>query len=216
TRSIALTTASGARHRAGFAHFRGGAIYNVKIPRAQEILGEERVVHTAEHLASAMFYLGAPLQEIPRAQLTANRQTPSKPHAVFHPVASAPDKTWPAEHFLKLAEHVQSAYGLEPIFIAAAEDDLSPFLGHRLVAGAKLSEVKDLIASASLFLGNDSGPAHMAAAFGLPVAVVFGNSDHRIWGPWKTTAEVLTSPDGISAIEPEQMMAALDRLGVKA
>ena len=44
-------------------------VYNVRIPRAQEILGVERKVHTAEHLASAMFYLGAPMVEIPRAKL---------------------------------------------------------------------------------------------------------------------------------------------------
>ena len=41
------------------------AAYNVRIPRAQEILGVERKVHTAEHLASAMFYLGAPVVRDP-------------------------------------------------------------------------------------------------------------------------------------------------------
>ena len=65
---MALTTASLAKYRAGFRHFRGAALYNIKIPRAQEILGEERVVHTAEHLASAMFFLGAPTQEIPSSR----------------------------------------------------------------------------------------------------------------------------------------------------
>src|SRR6202171_72034 len=69
SRSTALTAFSGARFRAGFAHFQYSAIYNVKIPRAQEILGLERKVHTAEHLASAVFYLGAPRLEIPRAKL---------------------------------------------------------------------------------------------------------------------------------------------------
>src|SRR4051812_45392067 len=41
TRSMVLTAASGARLRAGFAHFRGSSMYNIRIPRAQEILGEE-------------------------------------------------------------------------------------------------------------------------------------------------------------------------------
>jgi ADP-heptose:LPS heptosyltransferase len=50
--SSAISTAlSGARFRAGFAHFRPSWIYNVRIPRAQEILGVGRKVHTAEHLA---------------------------------------------------------------------------------------------------------------------------------------------------------------------
>ncbi|HUS05202.1 MAG TPA: hypothetical protein VMZ52_02830, partial [Bryobacteraceae bacterium] len=51
TRSIVLMTASGARLRAGFAHYRASGMYNVRIPTAQQILRVERKVHTAEHLA---------------------------------------------------------------------------------------------------------------------------------------------------------------------
>src|SRR5438445_201106 len=68
SRSAALTAASGAKIRAGFAHYRFAQAYTVKIPTAQQILGVDRVVHTAEHLASAIFYLGAPRVEIPRAR----------------------------------------------------------------------------------------------------------------------------------------------------
>jgi lipopolysaccharide heptosyltransferase III len=71
TRSAWMTALSGARWRAGFGHFRHGFVYNVRIPRAQEILGVDRKVHTAEHLASAMFYLGAPRCEVGRAKLGA-------------------------------------------------------------------------------------------------------------------------------------------------
>src|SRR5579863_10729804 len=67
--SAMWTALSGARFRAGFAHFRPSLIYNVKIPRAQEILEVDRKVHTAEHLASAMFYLGVPPVDVPRAKL---------------------------------------------------------------------------------------------------------------------------------------------------
>src|ERR1051326_1758632 len=71
TRSARLTLACRAPLRAAFAHFRFSGLYNVRIPRAQAIMGVERKVHTAEHLASAMFYLGAPIGEIPRARLFA-------------------------------------------------------------------------------------------------------------------------------------------------
>src|SRR5258708_38788009 len=64
TRSAQLTLAARARLRAGFGLFRFSAIYNIRIPRAQEILGVERKVHTVEHLASAMFYLGVSITEI--------------------------------------------------------------------------------------------------------------------------------------------------------
>jgi hypothetical protein len=55
-----LTLRSGARFRAGFGHHRYSFIYSHKIPRAQEILGTEQTVQSAEHLASAMFWLGVP------------------------------------------------------------------------------------------------------------------------------------------------------------
>ena len=61
TTSAWWTALSGARFRAGFQHYRMGWVYNVPIPRTQQILGRppEQAVHTAEHQASAMFHLGA-------------------------------------------------------------------------------------------------------------------------------------------------------------
>jgi heptosyltransferase-3 len=217
TRSAWMTLLSGARHRAGFAHFRHQSVYNVHIPRAQQILGVERTVHTAEHLASAVFYLGAPISEIPRARLVARPplERPSRPAAVIHPVASAPAKTWNAQGFLAVAGHLQQS-GLEPVFIGAADADLAPFRAFRTVSGAPLSEIKRLLSSAALFVGNDSGPAHMAAAFGLPVVVIFGASDPAIWGPWRTVSEVVTAPGGISRVETAQVLDALTRLRVHA
>ena len=229
-RSAWVTALSGARYRAGFAHFRHQFAYNVRIPRAQEILGEERKVHTAEHLASAMFYLGVPPCEIPRATLVARIPQPRPgaspagaheqpqvlrhdgPYAVIHPTAAAPGKTWPAERFLAVAEHLRAS-GLEPLFIGGAQDDLSGFRAFRVVHGAPLGEIKRLLSTAALFIGNDSGPAHMAAAFGLPVVVLFAASDPVIWGPWRTASEVLSAPGGIASIETTQVLEAVARLG---
>lgn len=216
TRSMGLTTACGARFRAGFVHFRAAAIYNVRIPTAQEILGVDRTVHTAEHLASAVFYLGVPLREIPRARLFAERREPPWPYAVFHPVASAPDKTWTAEGFLAVAEHLKTDAGLEPVFIAGAGESLTPFAGYRTLVGAPLAQVKHLMASASLFVGNDSGPAHMAAAFAVPTVVIFGNSSPEIWGPWKTESAVLSSHAGIGDVKAEAVIEAIGKLRKQA
>ena len=212
TRSAGLTVASGARFRAGFAHFRFARAYNVIIPKAQEILGVDRVVHTAEHLASAMFFLGAQRVEIPRARLSAERRPGAPPYAVIHPIASHPDKTWPAERFLSVAAQL----GMKSVFIAGPGEDLSAFEAHRTLSGAPLPEIKNLIANASLFIGNDSGPAHMAAAFGISIIVLFGASDVDIWRPWKTPAETLVGDGGISSISTEQVISALARLRVHA
>src|SRR6266403_441056 len=141
SRSAALTAASGAQFRAGFAHFRFAQTYNVRIPRAQEILGVHRVVHTAEHLASAMFFLGARPIEIPRARLHAVKRSSGNTYAVIHPIASGPNKTWPADRFLAVAAKLE----IEPVFIGGPEDDLSAFEAYRTLAGAPLAETKDLL-----------------------------------------------------------------------
>jgi heptosyltransferase III len=214
TRSMALAAASGASIRAGFAHHSGSFLYSHKIPRAQEILGEERPVHTAEHLASAMFWLGVPMAPIPRARLVA--RNPANPadrvyattaYAAIHPFASTPEKTWPAERFLAVAAQLRAS-GLEPVFLAGPSDDTAPFSEYRILRAAPLNEVKDLMAGAQLFLGNDSGPAHMAAAFGVPVAVIFGASNPTTWAPWRTESRVLVAPTSIAEITVEQVMAA--------
>jgi ADP-heptose:LPS heptosyltransferase len=214
--SMLLTLASGAERRAGFAHHRGAFVYHLRIPRAQQILGDERPVHTAEHLASAMFYLGCPVQEIPRACLfTTGQSTPaSVPYAVVHPTAAAEYKTWPAERFVAVAEHLRESARLVPVFIGAASDDMMPFRAFRTVTGAPLDEVKALIAGASLYIGNDSGPAHIAAAFDIPLVVLYGRVEHQTtWAPWRaTSAATLVDKRGIAAIAIGDAIAAIDRL----
>ncbi len=216
TRSAWLTAASLAPVRAGFAHHRFAALYNVCIPRAQQILKEERPVHTAEHLASAMFFLGVPRTDIPRAHLAAKPLHASYPYAVLHPYASSPDKTWPAERFLAIARHLQEHAALVPIFIGSPADDLSVFAREFRTSQTSLSETKNMIAGASFFLGNDSGPAHMAAAFGVPLVVLFANSNPVTWAPWRTTAEVVVASGGMAQLAVEQVLPAVDRLRVKA
>ena len=58
--------------------------------------------------------------------------------------------------------------------IGGTGDDLAPFAKYRCIGGSPLKDVQKLLASAALFVGNDSGPAHIAAAFGVPVVVIFG------------------------------------------
>jgi ADP-heptose:LPS heptosyltransferase len=214
-----MTVVSGAKFRAGFGHFRHQFVYNVRIPRAQEILGVERTVHTAEHLASAMFYLGVPAGEIPRGKIVApacsGQARRPVPLAVIHPVAANPQKTWRAEGFLAVAAHLQQS-GFEPVFIGGPDDDLSAFREYRVVSGAPLSETKQLLSEASLFVGNDSGPAHIAAAFGLPVVVIFGASDPAIWRPWRTASEVVAGSGDIAGIADAKVLDALARLRVHA
>jgi len=215
TRSAWMTVLSGAKYRAGFAHFRHRFAYNVLIPRAQDTLHVDRTVHTAEHLASALFYLGVSIGEIPRASLFTDRRKAGGTYAVLHPFGATPEKTWPATRFLEVAESLDRS-GLSPVFIGGPGDDLTSFRQFRCLSAAPLGEIKQLLSGASLFLGNDSGPAHMAAAFGVPVVVIFGSSDPAIWAPWRTASEVIASPEGIDRVETSVVWSAVHRLRVHA
>ncbi len=216
TRSARLTLLSRARFRAGFDIFRPGWVYNTPVPTAQETLGISRRVHTAEHMASAMFYLGVPISDVPRAHIEPapgrSRYSADLPYAVIHPLAATPEKTWPSENFLELARYFESSMGLQPVFIGGPGEDLSVFQPYRTVSGAPLSEIAKLMRDAAFFAGNDSGPAHVAAAFGIPQLIIFGPSDCEVWAPWRTPAEILKADGAIRDIPIERAIQAVERL----
>lgn len=210
TRSQWMTALSGAPWRVGFAHHSFTAAYNLRIPRAQKILGVNRTVHTAEHLASAMFALGVPIRDVPRAEMYADASPIQGRYAVLHPFASEPAKQWPANKFCELARYFL-LWNIQPVVLAGPGDDASAFARYRIFAGG-LEDAKAVVAGAALFTGNDSGPAHMASAFGVPSVVLFGNSNPAIWGPWQNDSEPIVAPDGIAQVSVSRVVAALERL----
>lgn len=212
TRSQWMTALSGAKWRAGFAHHNFALAYNIKIQRAQVVLGVNRVVHTAEHLASAFFALGVPLEQVPRAELYAANSPLGGKYAVLHPYASAPEKQWPPERFCEIARYLK-LWNITPVFLAGPADNLSPFTAHK-VFQASLSDAMAILSKAVAFIGNDSGPAHIAAAFNVPSVVLFSTSNPAIWGPWRTESEIIVAPEGISKISVSRVIAALERLRV--
>ena len=194
-----MTLFSGAKLRVGYGHYPKKFVYNLLVPRAQEILGRsaKAAVHTAEHHASAMFYLGVERSEIPAARLYAPSSQRAERYAVIHVAASYATKVWPIERYVRLAETLQIDMGIRPVIIAG------PGADHLLEAFPRetekkphqsIEQLKSLIGGARLFVGNDSGPAHIAAAFGVPSVVLFGSSSSQLWGPWRNRHEVVETP----------------------
>jgi len=212
SRSIWITALSGARWRAGFSHHAVTLPYNLRIGRAQAILGVSRTVHTAEHLASVAFALGVEITPIPRAALTAAESPMQGKYAVLHPFASSTDKCWPADRFCELARYL-NLWNITPVFLAGPADNTAPFSQFR-VFREPLEGAKALLSRATLFVGNDSGPAHIAAAFGVPSVVLFGPSKPAIWGPWRTECEIVVAPEGLESVSVSCLVAALERLRV--
>ena len=199
-----FTRWTGAPWRVGFAHYRGLSLYNVVIPDARFILNQPSL-HTAELQAAAFFHLGLPRKEIPRAQIFSGAAhaawwevrratldiSSGKPYAIVHPTALYKTKEWAPEGFARLGAHLEGNFGITPVYSCGRGE--SPVLDAvekasggsvRRLEGVSLSQFAAALTEARLFVGNDSGPAHMAAALARPVVVIFGSSSSPIWGPW--------------------------------
>jgi heptosyltransferase-1 len=88
-----------------------------------------------------------------------------------------------------------------------------------------VSELIALTRRASLFVGGDTGPMHLAAALGVPIVALFGPTRPERNGPYATRSVVLRSPEsvdnsshsdkpdlGLHSLRPEQVIAAADEL----
>ena len=209
-----ITAASGAQWRVGFAHYPRKIIYNLQVPDARLILAQE-IVHTTEHQASALFWLGLPREEIPAPQLVVPSRwedsartrleglaiNSGTPFAVVHPTALFPTKQWPPERFAELGKYLEKEKGLTTVYTcgpgeSSVLDAVEQATGKsiRRLEDLHLAELMAILEQASLFVGNDSGPAHIAGALGVPSVVIFGSSNSRIWKPWKAQAQIVQNP----------------------
>lgn len=102
---------------------------------------------------------------------------PREPFAVIHPFSGSPRKNWPLEKFRALARGLERT--MQVRWCTGRED---PPL-ERAVLIDDLYELACWLARASLYIGNDSGITHLAAAVGTPVLALFGPTDPAVWGP---------------------------------
>jgi ADP-heptose:LPS heptosyltransferase len=98
-------------------------------------------------------------------------------YAVIHPFSGSPRKNWPLENFRRLAAGLQRTMPVR--WCAGAEDP--PLAG--AVHIADLYDLACWLARALLYIGNDSGITHLAAAVGTPVLALFGPTDPAVWAP---------------------------------
>jgi ADP-heptose:LPS heptosyltransferase len=179
----AVTAALGARRIGGFlAH--GDPAITIPYPA-----GEHEV---RRHLL-LMRHLGAddgdealafPVSRADR--LAAPAMAP--PYALIHPGATSPSRRWPLERFAAVGDAL-SARGLGVGIVGTnGEHRLAHRLAARMGAPSRvlagrtsLGALAALLERAALFVGNDSGPAHVAAAVGTPSVTVFLSGDPVRW-----------------------------------
>jgi O-antigen biosynthesis protein len=143
-------------------------------------------------------------------QLSADR-----PLVCVHPCAGSETRQWPTAYFAAVIDRLAEADRAQIVLIGApgeepVADDLTKWLRHpeavvSLVGKLPLAELPGLLTACSLFLGNNSGPHHIAAGLGVPtVGVHSGSVDVREWGPIGPAAvavarEVICSPCYLAA-----------------
>ena len=207
-----LTRASGARHRVGYASYGHARLHNHAAPRASLLWGQEKL-HSAEQQLALVGWTGVPVTDRPASRLSVSGEArarvavrlraagidDSRPLALFHPAAAFATKTWDAANFARVADWVANR-GFA-VAAAAAPHEREVLRAVSSAANTRVTTFDDLslvdlaalAARARLFVGNDSGVAHVAAAFGVPSVVVFGSSNVAHWRPWSVApAEVVS------------------------
>jgi heptosyltransferase III len=114
---------------------------------------------------------------VPRIACGISEDTPRQNFAVIHPFSGSPRKNWPLENFRELVRHLETTIPVR--WCAGAEDP--PLEG--AVHFDDLYDLARWLARARLYVGNDSGITHLAAAVGTPVLALFGPTDPAIWAP---------------------------------
>jgi heptosyltransferase-2 len=124
----------------------------------------------------------------------------------IHAGASCPSKIWPVERFAKVADRLAKEFKAKILLVGGPkEKNLSQMLVGLMQAPAinacaktSIGELAGLLKRCRLFISNDSGPVHLAAALDIPVVSIFGRNDPglspRRWGPVSANSIVLHKP----------------------
>jgi ADP-heptose:LPS heptosyltransferase len=129
---------------------------------------------------------------------------------VVAPGSGAREKNWPAEYFAALGRWwCERTRGKVVVLLGPVEDERGGFesLVEEFITARKLdlAQVAALLARANLFVGNDSGTTHLAAAVGTPTVALFGPSEARNWAPRGDKVLVLRRGIGCSPCAVELM-----------
>ncbi len=160
----------------------------------------------ARHLGGLGFhYVPAPFHlELNLAQDEALPELPGPgPWLAVAPGSGHPLKNWPLAHYYEVSRALGWEYGLKVLWLAGpAEAAMLPYLeglaraqGQVLLANHPLARVARVLSHCQLYLGNDSGLTHLAAAVGQPeVFALFGPTDSRVWAPLGPRVRTLRAP----------------------
>lgn len=139
---------------------------------------------------------------------------------VLNPGAGRADKLWGAGRFAAVGQSLtDSGYGKPLILWGPGEEHLAEEIerrgGGEKAPATDLREMAAMLRSAKLVVSGDTGPLHMAAAFGTPVVALFGPTNPGRNGPWKQPGRVVSTWNGtrsMNDIAPDEVVSRILQL----
>ena len=127
---------------------------------------------------------------------------------VLHPGSGSRKKNWPLERYVELARRLIDREERVVWVLGPAEEGTPIPSGDVTWSALSIQELAGRLALCRLFVGNDSGVTHLAAAAGCPTVALFGGSDPRVWAPRGRTVSVITSETcGMKGITLEHVLS---------
>lgn len=208
--SALMTFLSGAPERVGYGESRNRRYYSRLVPSTAEVWGKKDV-HTVEHQLAPLKHLGFPVDPVPDPHLPVDEKELGRirnvlaqrgirsPFLLVHPAAAFDTKQWESEKFASLLTRL--AEGGQDVVVTAGPGQQSLLDRIRSMTVSRIHfleplSISSFVALASLcrlYVGNDTGPTHIAAALGKRIVVIWGSSDWRVWSPWKVEHRLLKS-----------------------
>lgn len=185
--------------------------------------GRHAVDHLVEPLESLAMYAQS---EQPRLTLSpatrqqgkewlAQRGIAGEDLVFIHPGSGSPRKNWPLESFLALEKDLrQTQRAICFCILGEADAPLRSavelvFAADRILYNMTLNELAGVMAQARVYVGNDSGITHLAAAVRVPVVALFGPSNPASWGP-RGDVTIVQHPSGsIEAIDTFRVLESV-------
>lgn len=192
-----VALASGSPRRVGFA------TPALREPASRVFLNEQVEVddsgHVIEKNLALVRHLGVdtsgpyefPVEVPPEDERVVAGLAPGRPFAILNPGGGWWTKLWPAEAFGRLADELLEDFGLASVVTygpgeqgLAARVAASSARGAATPVSVSLVQFFALARRASVFVGGDTGPLHLAAAAGAPVVGIYGPTDPARNGPF--------------------------------
>ena len=138
---------------------------------------------------------------------------------VVHPGSGSREKCWPVERFLKVIERLRR--NRKEVRVVLGEVELERFDAGDIKSLEQAATVRrpatylelfNELRTASLFVGNDSGPGHLAGIMGLPSVILFGPTDPAVWKPMGPRVKTLRGEPTIDKIAVNDVLAAAKEL----